>query len=96
LLALLDPEVVLRADSEAARMGAKELIHGAKLVAETFYGGAKVARLFSIDGSPGLAWMAGKTPFEFVIDEGRITEIDLLADPATLAEIHLEAMSKRG
>ena len=99
LLALLDPHVVLRADSEATRMGAKELIHGAKLVAETFYGGAKVARLFFIDGAPGLVWMAGKTPrvvFEFVIDEGRVTEIDLLADPATLAEVHLEAMSKRG
>ena len=99
LMALLDPEAVLRADSEAARMGAKELIHGARLVAETFSGGAKVTRLFSVDGSPGLAWMAGKTPrvvFEFFIDEGRITEIDLLADPATLAEINLVAMSKRG
>lgn len=99
LMTLLDPEAVLRADSEATRMGAKELIHGARLVAETFSGGAKVARLFFVDGSPGLVWMAGKTPrviFEFFIDEGRITEIDLLADPATLAETHLEAMSKRG
>jgi RNA polymerase sigma-70 factor (ECF subfamily) len=100
LMALLDPEAVLRADSEATRMGAQELLHGARLVAETFASGrARVARLFFVDGSPGLAWMAGKTPrvvFEFFIDEGRITEIDLLADPATLAEIHLEAMSKRG
>ena len=99
LMTLLDPEAVLRADSEATRMGAKELIHGARLVAETFSGGAKVARLFFVDGSPGLVWMAGKIPrviFEFFIDEGRITEIDLLADPATLAETHLEAMSKRG
>lgn len=98
LMALLDPDVVLRADSEAMRMGANELIHGAKLVAERFSGGAQVARMFSIDGSPGLAWMAGKTPkvvFDFFIDDGRITEIDLLADPATLAEIHLEPMSKR-
>jgi RNA polymerase sigma factor (sigma-70 family) len=98
LMTLLDPEAVLRADSEATRMGAKDLIHGARLVAETFSGGARVARLFYVDGSPGLAWMAGKTPrvvFEFFIDEGRITEIDLVADPATLAEIHLEAMSKR-
>ena len=100
LMALLDPEAVLRADSEATRMGAQEILHGARLVAETFASGrARVARLFFVDGSPGLAWMAGKTPrvvFEFFIDGGRITEIDLLADPATLAEIHLEAMSKRG
>ncbi len=98
LMTLLDPEAVLRADSEATRMGAQELIHGARLVAETFSGGARVVRLFFVDGSPGAAWMAGKTPrvvFEFFIDEGRITEIDLIADPATLAEIHLEAMSKR-
>lgn len=99
LMTLLDPEVVLRADSEAERMGAKELIHGAKLVAETFRGGAKVARLFFIDGWPGLAWMAGKTPrvvFEFVIDGDRITEIDLLAVPDTLTGIDLEPMIKRG
>jgi RNA polymerase sigma-70 factor (ECF subfamily) len=99
LMTLLDPEAVLRADSEAARMGARELVHGARLVAETFSGGAKVTRLFFLDGSPGLVWMAGKSPkvvFEFFIEEGRITEIDLLADPATLAEIHLESMSKRG
>lgn len=98
LMTLLDPEVVLRADSEAARMGAKELVRGARLVAETFSGGAKVVRLFSVDGSPGGAWMAGKTPrvvFEFSIDEGRIVGIDLLADPAALADIQLEPMGKR-
>jgi len=98
LMALLDPEVVLRADPEAARMGAKDLIQGAKLVAETFSGGAKVVRLFAIDGSPGGAWMAGKTPrvvFEFIIDEGRITEIDLLAAPATIADIDLEPLARR-
>lgn len=95
LMTLLDPEAVLRADAEAARMGAQGLVHGARLVAETFSGGAKVARLFSVDGSPGLAWMAGKTPrvvFEFTIDGDRIVGIDLLAVPATLAEIRLDAM----
>jgi len=99
LMTLLDPEAVLRADSEAERMGARELIHGARLVAETFSGGAKVARRFYVDGSPGLAWMTGKTPkvvFEFIIDEnGRITEISLLADPVTLAGIDLEATWNR-
>jgi len=100
LMTLLDPDAVLRADSEAARMGARELIHGARLVAETFSGGARVARLFYVDGSPGLAWMAGKTPrvvFDFFIDgAGRITGIDLLANPETLSGIDLEAVSKRG
>jgi RNA polymerase sigma factor (sigma-70 family) len=98
LMTLLDPDVVLRPDSEATRMGAKDLIRGARLVAETFSGGAKVVRLFSVDGSPGGAWMAGKSPrvvFEFTIDGDRIVGIDLLADPATLADIHLEPMVKR-
>jgi RNA polymerase sigma-70 factor (ECF subfamily) len=99
LMTLLDPNVVLRADAEAARMGAKELVHGARLVAETFRGGARVARLFFIDGWPGLAWMAGKSPkvvFEFVFEDDRITQIDLLADPETVDRIALEPMIKRG
>jgi RNA polymerase sigma-70 factor (ECF subfamily) len=99
LMTLLDPDVVLRADAEAARMGAKELVHGARLVAETFRGGARVARLFFIDGWPGLAWMAGKSPkvvFEFVFEDDRITQIDLLADPETVDRIALEPMIKRG
>lgn len=93
LMALLDPDVVLRSDSEAVRMGAQELIHGAKLVAERFDGGAQVVRLFYIDGFPGGVWMEGKTPkvvFEFVIEDDRIMEIDLLADPKTHASIDLK------
>lgn len=98
LMALLDPDVVLRADSEAARMGAQELIHGAKLVAERFNGGAQVVRSFYIDGSAGGVWMEGKTPrvvFEFIIEEDHITEIDLLADPATHATLDLEPARSR-
>jgi RNA polymerase sigma-70 factor (ECF subfamily) len=98
LMALLDPDVVLRSDSEAARMGAQELIHGAKLVAERFNGGAQVVRSFYIDGEPGGVWMEGKTPrviFEFVIEGDRITEVGLLADPATHATIDLEPVRSR-
>lgn len=98
LMTLLDPEVVLRADPEAARMGAQELIHGAKLVAERFNGGAQVVRSFYVDGSAGGVWMEGKTPrviFEFVLEGDRIIEIDLLADPATHATIELEPARSR-
>jgi RNA polymerase sigma-70 factor (ECF subfamily) len=93
LMTLLDPDAVLRADSEATRMGANELIHGARLVAERFNGGAQVVRSFYIDGGAGGVWMEGKTPrvvFEFIIEEDRIIEIDLLADPATHATLELE------
>lgn len=98
LMALLDPDAVIRADSEATRMGAKELIHGAKLVAERFSGSARVVRLFYIDGSAGGVWMEAKTPrvvFEFIIEGDRITEIDLLADPNTHATLELESVRVR-
>src|SRR6185503_2480627 len=44
LLRLLDPDVVLRADRAAVEMGAEEGARGAKAVAETFSGRARVAR----------------------------------------------------
>jgi RNA polymerase sigma-70 factor (ECF subfamily) len=98
LMALLDPDVVLRSDSAAARMGSQELIHGARLVAERFNGGAQVVRSFYIDGSPGGVWMEGKNPrviFEFVVEGDRITSIDLLADPTTHETIDLEPVRSR-
>ncbi|GAA3336732.1 sigma-70 family RNA polymerase sigma factor [Amorphoplanes nipponensis] len=87
LLALLDPEVVLRADAAAVRFGASELLRGADAVAGTFSGRARHARPALLDGEPGLVWAPGGTPrvaFAFTVAGGRITGIEQIAEPAEL------------
>ena len=93
LLAVLDPDVVARVGSAAAALGSAEEVRGATEVANIFAGRAKGARLAWIDGVPGLVWAPGGSPrvvFAFTTDEGRVTEIELIADPARIAEFDLE------
>jgi RNA polymerase sigma factor (sigma-70 family) len=90
LLALLDPEVVLRADPAAVRMGASKEVRGAAAVAETLSGRARAARPALVGGSVGLVWAQGGQPrvaFEFTIADGRITEIALVADPERIRQL---------
>jgi RNA polymerase sigma-70 factor (ECF subfamily) len=102
LLAVLDPDVVLHADTFAisaslARRehGAPSLapeIRGAVPVAETFKGRAQAAQLALVDGAAGLVFAPGGQPrvvFDFVIDEGRIIEISLIADPERIKALQL-------
>ncbi|HYT38882.1 MAG TPA: sigma-70 family RNA polymerase sigma factor [Acidimicrobiia bacterium] len=91
LLALLDPDVVLRADEAAVRTGniAAE-VRGAAAVAETFAGRAKAAQPALVDGAVGLAWAPGGRPtavFDLTIADGRIVAIDLLLDPDLLGHL---------
>ncbi len=102
LLALLDPEVVLRADpvavaASAARVGqgaptlAPE-VRGASAVAEVFAGRARAARPALIDGVPGATWAPGGQPravFAFEIAGGTIVAIELFFDPARLGQMDL-------
>jgi ketosteroid isomerase-like protein len=102
LLALLDPNVVLRADATAvaaslARVsaGAPALapeIHGWEAVANTFKGRAQAAQLALIAGDVGLVFAPGGRPmvvFDFVLENGRIVEISLIADAGNIASLDL-------
>jgi RNA polymerase sigma factor (sigma-70 family) len=102
LLALLDPSVTLRADAAAvaaglARAGAGAPVlapecRGAEVVAKTFSGRAHAAQLVSIDGVPGLMYAPGGKPlvvFDFVVENDRIVEISLIAEPQTVAALQL-------
>jgi RNA polymerase sigma factor (sigma-70 family) len=92
LVALLDPEVVVRADRAAVRSGASEEVRGAAAVAGTFSGRARAARPALVDGAPGAVWAPGGRPrvaFGFTVTSGRIVRIDLLADPERLARSQL-------
>jgi RNA polymerase sigma factor (sigma-70 family) len=100
LLAVLSPEVVLRADDPAVRMaaarqgrGAPDLapeVRGARLVADAFKGRARGAAPAVIDGEAGAVWAPGgqvRAAFLFTIEEDRITAIDLVMDPGRLAAL---------
>lgn len=90
LLAVLDPDVVLRADSGA---GSVTVDHGAPAVAERVLGYARLARFARpalVNGSAGLVGVAGDRVFAVfgvAVRGGLLTSIDLLADPARLAGI---------
>jgi RNA polymerase sigma factor (sigma-70 family) len=92
LLEMLDPDIVLRADAAAARMGAAAEVRGAEAVAGTFSGRARAAELAVIDGLPGLIWAQGgktRVAFDFTVIGGTITAIEMIADPELLAQLDI-------
>jgi Sigma-70 region 2 len=56
LLAVLDPDVVLRADRAAVHAGASSEVRGAAAVADTFSGRARAAQPALVNGAVGLVW----------------------------------------
>jgi RNA polymerase sigma factor (sigma-70 family) len=92
LVALLHPDVVLRADRAAVQAGASREVRGAAEVAGTFAGRARAAQPALVDGAAGAVWAPGGRPrvvFGFTIADGRIIGIDLLADPERLGQLEL-------
>ncbi|HYH13388.1 MAG TPA: sigma-70 family RNA polymerase sigma factor [Thermomicrobiales bacterium] len=95
LVALLDPDAMVRADAAAVALGGDWRAHGATAVAKTFSGRARAARPALIDGAPGAVWAPGGKPkvaIEFSIVDGTIVGIDLLADPALLEQLTIEIL----
>ena len=97
LLALLDPDVVLRADRAAVRVGAAREVRGAAAVAGTFSGRARAAQPALVNGAAGLVWAPGGRPrvvFGFTISRGKIVEIEMVADPARLQRLALAVVDE--
>ncbi len=100
LLAVLDPEVILRADEKAVQMGAATIglsseARGADAVANFFKGRAQGARLALVDGVAAAVWAPGGRPrvvFNFTIASGRIVEIGLVADRDVLDRLNVELL----
>jgi RNA polymerase sigma factor (sigma-70 family) len=94
LLAVLDPDIVLRADDGS---GALQVIRGAQAVASnarSFRQAAPdlVTHRALIDGRHGIVTTRDGVPFSvlaFTVVDGRITAIDALAGPARLAALDL-------
>jgi len=98
LLTMLDPDIVLRADAGAARMGAAGEVTGARAVAGFFSGRAAAVRPALIDGAPGAVWtLRGETRvvFAFTITGGTITAIELIADPEHIARLEVVPLRAR-
>jgi RNA polymerase sigma factor (sigma-70 family) len=95
LLEVLDPDVVLRADSGAVGIGGSRVVRGAADV-------ARQARAFSqldidvrpalVNGAAGTVTLRDGQPFAiagFTIRNRRIVEMDVLADPERLQQVDL-------
>ena len=100
LLAVLDPEVVVRSDGGAARPGLVSTVHGARAAAGqamSFRQFAGTATRILVNGVPGgIAWKPDGSPFAVLaltVRGGRIVEIDVLADPDRLRQLDLSVVA---
>jgi RNA polymerase sigma factor (sigma-70 family) len=97
LLAVLDPDVVLRADRATVAKGASGEVRGAAAVADTFSGRARAAKPALVNGAVGLVWASRGQPqivFDITITSGKIVEIDLLSDPERLRQLDLVVLDE--
>ena len=98
LVAVLDPDVVLRADLGAGAPGRMTEVRGATLVAKQAAGYASVGLVMRpalVNGAAGAVSTRDGQLFSvggFTVRGGKIVEIDILADPARLHELDLTAL----
>jgi RNA polymerase sigma-70 factor, ECF subfamily len=98
LVALLDPDVVLRADRAAGPTRAPIVIRGAHSVAKGAFAASERARFTQpalVNGAVGLVMAPRGRLFlvlGFTITDGKITEIDVIADPDRLHQLDLAVL----
>ncbi|HVD29981.1 MAG TPA: sigma-70 family RNA polymerase sigma factor [Mycobacteriales bacterium] len=96
LLALLHPEVALRADAGGPTVSMR--LRGARTVAEkafAFSPRAGFARPALVNGAAGIVAAVGGQPVAvlgFTVTDGKITQIDILADPVRLRGLDLAVL----
>jgi RNA polymerase sigma-70 factor (ECF subfamily) len=87
IIAVLDPDVVFRADRVATQMGGTEELRGAAAVASTFKGRAQAAKPALVNSGIGVAVILGgqlRIALRLTFANGRIAEIEAVADPERL------------
>jgi RNA polymerase sigma factor (sigma-70 family) len=93
LLRVLDPDVVLRPDAAAVTMGTLRETHGAAAVAGALAaGGARGARLATVDGVTGFVWApAGRVRgvVSFTVVDDRIVAMDVTGDRELMASMEI-------
>jgi RNA polymerase sigma factor (sigma-70 family) len=98
LLALLDPDVVLRSDFGGRRPSAPKVIHGAAAVAGQARGlpGAELHPAL-VNGTAGMVITVHGRPYAvmgFTVVDGKIIEIDAIADPERVGRIAAAVLSE--
>ena len=97
-LAVLDADVVLRSDGGLTRPGLSRELRGAAAVAEQALTFSKVVRSARtrpalVKGAAGIvSWFPDGRPFSimgFTVRDGKIVEIDVIADPERLGRLDL-------
>jgi len=100
LLAVLDPNVVLRADGGARSPHPSLEIRGAEQVARRAQSFSRLGLLrvpVLVNGAPGLLCMLDGQLFSvmaFTVQSGQISEINILSDPERLRELDLSALDR--
>ena len=95
LLAILDPDVVLRADAGTGPFGPSVLIRGAREViaqSQRFASLGRFARPVLVNGAPGFLVVRDGESLALLaatVRNDKITEMDILADPVRLRELDL-------
>jgi RNA polymerase sigma-70 factor (ECF subfamily) len=98
LLAILDPDVVLRADAGAGPLGPSVLIRGAREVmaqAQRFASLGRFARPVLVNGAPGFLVVRDGESLALLaatVQNDKITEMDILADPVRLRDLDLAGL----
>lgn len=100
LLAVLDPDIVLRSDGGATRPDLNSLLRGAQAVAGqamSFRQFAETATRILVNGIPGgVAWLPDGSPFAILaltVKGGRIVAIHVLADSDRLSQLDLTVVT---
>ena len=97
LLAVLNPDVVFRADQAAQRLGSLAEVRGAAAVAETFKGRAQAAKPALVDGAPALAVILGgqlRIVLRLTMRADRIAGVEAIADAERLSGFDLELLDR--
>ena len=98
LVAVLDPDVVIRIDEAEAVPGVPREIRGARNWAKgalSFSQAARCAQPVLIDGAVGLIWAPGGRllrVLQFTFKRGKIAEVQIVADATRLHEFNLAVL----
>jgi RNA polymerase sigma factor (sigma-70 family) len=99
LVAVLDPNLIVSVDAAAAASGRAVEVHGARTWASTAVTFAALLRnveIALVDGGVGVVHAPGgklARVLDLTIEDGRITRIDVVADPARLERIEVSALA---
>jgi RNA polymerase sigma-70 factor (ECF subfamily) len=103
LVAVLDPDIVLRADGGTVLAGRSVVIHGARdVAAQALSGAAKFARFLrpalvnGVAGAVAVAQGRVLSVLAFTVVDGRIVAMDVLYDPDRLAGLDIALLDGSG